>query len=268
MKRYGALLPLLFASAAMAGQIDTLNGDNLIGLNRIESAAEYLPLGVVYGAAGADEAAPAADQFVFTGGLEPGDALYVYDRAGAQYRVFELERTAAGDEWQPRRVVQVAGGQFEAVVGAAAADTALAPGYGAWLYRPGAASRTNQTVLAGGQVRTAKFSVELVAAVDGKAFGRTLIAVPAAPGGKFALNGGAIDWAGAAAGDEIRVPQIDGSQQAICYDGEKWVRRYYVVVNGVKRLRTDNDPTLPAGTAVWYARKAGAGAMAIEWGEP
>lgn len=267
MKLLMAMLGALFAAVAAAVEVDTLNGSNLLGLVRITSDAEYLPIAVACGAVGWGDAAPSADALVLTAGLEPGDSLYVYDRANAQYRVFDLVRNEDGDEWQGRNVVHVSDGQAEEAAGAAAGDTPLAVGYGVWLHRPGAAKRANQTVLVVGQVLTSKVTVELAAAPAGKAFGQTLFGVPATATGDFRLNGGAVDWtaAGAAAGDEIRVPQADGSLATIRFDGTKWTRRYYIVVNGIKRLKTDPDPALTAGTAAWYARKAGGGAMSVTW---
>ena len=61
------------------------------------------------------------------------------------------------------------------------------------------------------------------------------------------------------------MPQADGSLTTIRFDGTKWTRRYYTIVNGIKRLRIDPDPALAAGTAAWYARKAGGGAMSVTW---
>lgn len=267
MKLSMAMLGALFAAVAAAVEVDTLNGSNLLGLVRITSDAEYLPIAVACGAVGWGDAAPSADALVLTAGLKPGDSLYVYDRAKAQYRVFDLVRNEDGDEWQGRNVVHVSDGQAEEVAGAAAGDTPLAVGYGVWLHRPGAATRANQTVLVVGQVLKSKVTVELAAAPAGKAFGQTLFGVPATATGDFHLNGGAVNWAaaGAAAGDEIRVPQADGSLATIRFDGTKWTRRYYIVVNGIKRLRIDPDPALAAGTAAWYARKAGGGAMSVTW---
>ena len=267
MKLSMATLGALFAAVAAAVEVDTLNGSNLLGLVRITSDAEYLPIAVACGAVGWGDAAPSADALVLTAGLAPGDSLYVYDRVNAQYRVFDLVRNEDGDEWRGRNVVHVSDGQAEEVAGAVAGDTPLAVGYGVWLHRPGAAKRANQTVLVVGQVLTSKVTVELAAAPAGKAFGQTLFGVPATAEGDFRLNGGAVDWAaaGAAAGDEIRVPQADGSLATIRFDGAKWTRRYYIVVNGIKRLKTDTDPALTAGTAAWYARKAGGGAMSVTW---
>ena len=267
MKLLMAMLGALFAAGAAAVEVETLNGSNLLGLVRITSDAEYLPIAVACGAVGWGDAAPSADALVLTAGLEPGDSLYVYDRANAQYRVFDLVRNEDGDEWRGRNVVHVSDGQAEEVAGAAAGDTPLAVGYGVWLHRPGAAKRANQTVLVVGQVLTSKVTVELAAAPAGKAFGQTLFGVPATATGDFRLNGGAVNWAvaGAAAGDEIRVPQADGSLATIRFDGAKWTRRYYTIVNGIKRLKTDTDPALAAGTAAWYARKAGGGAMSVTW---
>ena len=267
MKLLMATLGALFAAGAAAVEVETLNGSNLLGLVRITSDAEYLPIAVACGAVGWGDAAPSADALVLTAGLKPGDSLYVYDRANAQYRVFDLVRNEDGDEWQGRNVVHVSDGQAEEAAGAAAGDTPLAVGYGVWLHRPGAAKRANQTVLVVGQVLTSKVTVELAAAPAGKAFGQTLFGVPVPASGDFKLNGGSVDWAAARAakGDEIRVPQADGSQETIRFDGTKWTRRYYVIVNGIKRLKTDTDPSLAAGTAAWYARKAGGGAMSVTW---
>ena len=267
MKLSMAMLGVLFAAVAAAVEVDTLNGSNLLGLVRITSDAEYLPIAVACGAVGWGDAAPSADALVLTAGLAPGDSLYVYDRVNAQYRVFDLVRNEDGDEWRGRNVVHVSDGQAEEVAGAVAGDTPLAVGYGVWLHRPGAAKRANQTVLVVGQVLKSKVTVDLAAAPAGKAFGQTLFGVPATAASDFRLNGGAVDWkaAGAAAGDEIRVPQADGSLATIRFDGTKWTRRYYVIVNGIKRLKTDTDPSLAAGTAAWYARKAGGGAMSVTW---
>ena len=267
MKLLMAMLGALFAAVAAAVEVDTLNGSNLLGLVRITSDAEYLPIAVACGAVGRGDAAPSADALVLTAGLEPGDSLYVYDRVNAQYRVFDRVRNEDGYEWRGRNVVHVSDGQAEEVASAAAGDTPLAVGYGVWLHRPGAAKRANQTVLVVGQVLTSKVTVELAAAPAGKAFGQTLFGVPVPATGDFHLNGGAVNWAaaGAAAGDEIRVPQADGSLATIRFDGTKWTRRYYIVVNGIKRLRIDPDPALAAGTAAWYARKAGGGAMSVTW---
>ena len=267
MKLLIATLGALFAAVAAAVEVETLNGSNLLGLVRITSDAEYLPIAVDCGAVGRGDAPPSADALVLTAGLKPGDSLYVYDRANAQYRVFDLVRNEDGDEWRGRNVVHVNDGQAEEAAGAAAGDTPLAVGYGVWLHRPGAATRANRTVLVVGQVLKSGVTVELAAASAGKAFGQTLFGVPATATGDFLLNGGAVDWvaAGAAAGDEIRVPQTDGSLATIRFNGAKWTRRYYTIVNGIKRLKTDTDPTLAAGTAAWYARKAGCGAMSVTW---
>ena len=267
MKLSMAMLGVLFAAVAAAVEVETLNGSNLLGLVRIASEAEYLPIAVDCGAVGWGDAAPSADALVLTAGLAPGDSLYVYDRVNAQYRVFDLVRNEDGDEWRGRNVVHVSDGQAEEVAGAAAGDTPLAVGYGVWLHRPGAAKRENRTVLVVGQVLKSEVTVELAAAPAGKAFGQTLFGVPATAEGDFRLNGGAVDWkaAGAAAGDEIRVPQADGSLATIRFNGAKWTRRYYTIVNGIKRLQTDNNPALTAGTAAWYARKAGGGAMSVTW---
>ena len=113
MKLSMAMLGALFAAVAAAVEVDTLNGSNLLGLVRITSDAEYLPIAVACGAVGWGDAPPSADALVLTAGLDPGDSLYVYDRVNAQYRVFDLVRNEDGDEWRGRNVVHVSDGQAE-----------------------------------------------------------------------------------------------------------------------------------------------------------
>ena len=110
MKLSMAMLGALFAAVAAAVEVETLNGSNLLGLVRITSDAEYLPIAVACGAVGQGDAAPSADALVLTAGLDPGDSLYVYDRVNAQYRVFDLVRNEDGDEWRGRNVVHVSYG--------------------------------------------------------------------------------------------------------------------------------------------------------------
>lgn len=268
MKTWG-LLAAALGSAGAFGAVadDVFTASNVLGVTRVESAAEYLPLAVEWGAVGASPAAPAADAFVVTSNLLPGDELYVYDRAAGRYRVFTLVRDAAGDAWEAARVVHVGTGGADAAAGEAAADVALARGYGVWLHRPDAAARADKTVSLAGQAGAGDVSITLAAAADGEKFGQTLFGPPAGTSGDFALNGGAIDWSGAVKGDEIRLPQTDGTLQTVEYTGTQWVRKYYEPVNGVLRLRRDTNPVIPHGRAAWYARKAGNAALTVTWSE-
>ena len=52
MKLLMAMLGALFAAVAAAVEVDTLNGSNLLGLVRITSDAEYLPIAVACGTVG------------------------------------------------------------------------------------------------------------------------------------------------------------------------------------------------------------------------
>lgn len=76
MKAWGVLAAALGAVAA-SGAVpdDVFTGANVLGVTRVESAAEYLPLAVAWGAVGASPAAPAADAFVITANLKAGDEL-------------------------------------------------------------------------------------------------------------------------------------------------------------------------------------------------
>ena len=76
MKLLMATLYALFAAVAAAVEVETLNGSNLLGLVRIASDAEYLPIAVDCGAVGRGDAAPSADALVLGAGREPGDPLY------------------------------------------------------------------------------------------------------------------------------------------------------------------------------------------------
>ena len=69
-------------------------------------------------------------------------------------------------------------------------------------------------------------------------------------------------------GDEIRLPQTDGTLQTVEYTGTKWVRKYWErSANGVLRLKRDENPVIPRGQAAWYARKAGYAALTVTWSE-
>ena len=271
MKAWGVLAAALGAVAASGAVADDVfTGANVLGVTRVESAAEYLPLAVAWGAVGASAAAPAADAFVITANLKDGDELYVYDRAAGRYQVFTLVRDAAGDTWAAARVVHVGTGGAEVATGSAAAEVSLARGYGAWLHRPGAAARADKAVYLAGQAESASVSITFAAATGRAKFGQTLFGPPAGAAGDFALNGGAIDWSGAGAvrGDEIRLPQTDGTLQTVEYTGTKWVRKYWErSANGVLRLKRDENPVIPRGQAAWYARKAGNEALTVTWSE-
>ena len=271
MKAWGVLAAALGAVAA-SGAVpdDVFTGANVLGVTRVESAAEYLPLAVAWGAVGASPAAPAADAFVITANLKDGDELYVYDRAAGRYQVFTLVRDAAGDTWAAARVVHVGTGGAEVATGSAAAEVSLARGYGAWLHRPGAAERADKAVYLAGQAESASVSITFAAATDSAKFGQTLFGPPAGAAGDFALNGGTIDWSGAGAvkGDEIRLPQTDGTLQTVEYTGTQWVRKYWErSANGVLRLKRDENPVIPRGQAAWYARKAGNAELTVTWSE-
>ena len=270
MKAWGVLAAALGAVAA-SGAVpdDVFTGANVLGVTRVESAAEYLPLAVAWGAVGASPAAPAADAFVITANLDDGDELYVYDRAAGRYHVFTLVRDAAGDtSWVAARVVHVGTGGAEVATGSAAAEVSLARGYGAWLHRPGAAARADKAVYLAGQAESASVSITFAAATGSAKFGQTLFGPPAGAAGDFALNGGTIDWSGAVKGDEIRLPQTDGTLQTVEYTGTQWVRKYWETsANGVLRLKRDENPVIPRGQAAWYARKAGNAALTVTWSE-
>ena len=270
MKAWGVLAAALGAVAASGAVADDVfTGANVLGVTRVESAAEYLPLAVAWGAVGASAAAPAADAFVITANLKDGDELYVYDRAAGRYQVFTLVRDAAGDNtWAAARVVHVGTGGAEVATGSAAEEVSLARGYGAWLHRPGAAERADKAVYLAGQAESASVSITFAAATGNAKFGQTLFGPPAGAAGDFALNGGAIDWSGAVKGDEIRLPQTDGTLQTVEYTGTKWVRKYWErSANGVLRLKRDENPVIPRGQAAWYARKAGNAALTVTWSE-
>ena len=270
MKAWGVLAAALGAVAA-SGAVpdDVFTGANVLGVTRVESAAEYLPLAVAWGAVGASPAAPAADAFVITANLKDGDELYVYDRAAGRYQVFTLVRDAAGDtSWAAARVVHVGTGGAEVATGSAAAEeVSLARGYGAWLHRPGAAAREDKAVYLAGQAESEPVSITFAEATGNAKFGQTLFGPPAGAAGDFALNGGAINWSGAVKGDEIRLPQPDGTLQTVEYTGTQWVRKYWERVNGGLRLKRDENPVMPRGQAAWYARKAGNAELTVTWSE-
>ena len=119
-----------------------------------------------------------------------------------------------------------------------------------------------------GQAESEPVSITFAEATGNAKFGQTLFGPPAGAAGDFALNGGAINWSGAVKGDEIRLPQTDGTLQTVEYTGTKWVRKYWErSANGVLRLKRDESPVIPRGQAAWYARKAGNAALTVTWSE-
>ena len=264
--RRAAIIVFAAILASFAGfaatEYDVMIPSNTLGVVKVTSEAEYLPLAIGYGAVSAGSDAEArADGLIMTSNLVAGDELFVYDHESGKYDVFGLEKAEDGTAtWKSRKVVEISNGGVTVEEGTAAADTVLAPGYGCWLHRPGVASRNDKTVTITGQVFTGKITIKMAAASGNKAFGQTLIGPPVPLSGDFHLNGGAINWTKtkAAKGDEIRIAQNDGAYQTAEYDGSKWIRYYYVKVGPIKRKKTDTDPVIPAGQAAWYARKAGA----------
>ena len=269
--RRAAIIGFAAILASFAGfaatEYDVMVPSNTLGVVKVTSAAEYLPLAIGYGAVSAGSDAEArADGLIMTSNLVAGDELFVYDHESGKYDVFGLEKAEDGTAtWKSRRVVVISNGGVTVEEGTAAADTVLAPGYGCWLHRPGVASRNDKTVTIIGQVFTGKITIKIAAASGTKAFGQTLIGPPVPLSGDFHLNGGAINWTKKAAiGDEIRIAQNDGAYQTAEYNGSQWIRYYYVKVGPIKRKKTDTDPVIPAGQAAWYARKAGNASFEIE----
>lgn len=251
-----------------ASTYDALGHVNTLGLTCITNSANYLPLAVAWGGIAVHaDVAPTVDQLVVTSTLEVGDELLVYNRVEGRYDVFELTAVTNGPAvWTPRQVVNVRSGAASILTTAnSAAETQMARGYGCWLHRPGAATRANQAVYLIGQVGVGSLEVTIAAGGE-TTFGQTLIGPPLPT--DCALNNGPVDWAqaGAVAGDEIRLPQVDGSLQTVRFNGTQWTRSYYEKVNGINRLRRDTNPVIPAGQAAWYARKSGQPSFTITWG--
>ena len=268
--RRAAIIVFAAILASFAGfaatEYDVMIPSNTLGVVKVTSAAEYLPLAIGYGAVSAGSDAEArADGLIMTSNLVAGDELFVYDHESGKYDVFGLEKAEDGTAtWKSRKVVEISNGGVTVEEGTAAADTVLAPGYGCWLHRPGVASRDDKTVTIIGQVFTGKITVTIAAASGTKAFGQTLIGPPVPSTGDFHLNGGSIDWTGAVKGDEIRLAKEDGTYETVKYTGSKWIRYYYAEVSGLNTLYKDYNPVIPAGQAAWYARKAGNPSFNIE----
>lgn len=259
---FSAILAMTLAFAAVASSdYDVMLASNTLGVTKVTSAAEYLPLAITYGAVSAGTDTPSkADSLVMTSNLEAGDELFVYDHENGKYDVFELEKAEDGStSWKARNVITIGTSGVTTETGTAAEEKELAPGYACWLHRPNIASRDDKTVTLAGQVFTGKITVTIAAASGTKAFGQTLIGPPVPSTGDFHLNGGSIDWTGAVKGDEIRLAKEDGTYETVKYTGTqwKWIRYYYENDGGLSRLKKDTDPVIPAGQAAWYARKAG-----------
>lgn len=264
---FSAILAMTLAFAAVASSdYDVMLASNTLGVTKVTSAAEYLPLAITYGAVSAGIDTPSkADGLVMTSNLEAGDELFVYDHENGKYDVFELEKAEDGTaSWKARNVITIGTSGVTTETGTAAEEKVLAPGYACWLHRPNIASRNDKTVTLAGQVFKGKITVTIAAASGTKAFGQTLIGPPVPSTGDFHLNGGSINWRNAVKGDEIRLAKEDGTYETVKYTGKQWIRYYYKNDGGLSTLEKDFNPVIPAGQAAWYARKAGNPSFNIE----
>ena len=119
---FSAILAMTLVFAEATPDYDVMLASNTLGVTKVTSAAEYLPLAITYGAVSAGTDAPSkADGLVMTSNLEAGDELFVYDHENGKYDVFELEKAEDGTAtWKSRRVVVISNGGVTVEDGAAA----------------------------------------------------------------------------------------------------------------------------------------------------
>lgn len=237
----------VWAGASASAATATVTGQNVIGLTTIKGDSRtYLPLAAAYTGTGATELTVA--NIVQTATLAKGDELYAYDPDRKQYDVYTLE---ADGTWTIVKTVEVSASGTAETTSPVAAERVIARGRGFWLVRNADASRANPVRLVG-EVPAAAATVEIPAAVDGKA-SATLIGVPS----DWALNDDPDFWTGKAVRkDKIRVLNDDGEAwREIVYDGTKWIEGVQKRdEDGTVTFEKNEKPVLKGGYAVWYMR--------------
>jgi len=243
---------------------------NVVGVTKIESAAEYLPLVVQYGKVGVYANAPINNSclvtnLVFTGNLREGDMLYAYDHAKKAYRAFSL-----GEDKKWAAVSVYSAAMTNATDSLVAKenvniDVTQSWGYGFWLHRPdiGVGDRTDTRVYLAGQVPVGAIKVNVAPSIkDGNTttVGKTLMGNP----GNVAWS---ISDINSAINDAKGTPVAFDTIQ---FDTNPATIFQYSVNSKTKegswkkKIGNLNSDAIPAGRSFWYQRaKAGTEALQI-----
>jgi len=240
--------PVLFAET----NAQHLSIPNVIGVHKVTSSLEYLPLAVCYGETAVAANLPTnvaqhATNLVFTANLVAGDRLFVYDHVRKGYVTYLLDASKC---WQPDTVYAADKSNKGKDLKPNATQT-QAWGYGFWLYRKDAASRSDKAVYLAGQVPVGEVSVTLAATAtegDKTTFGKTLVGNPL--GAAWNLNDATVmDWSKVAmANDHIQL------------NNDKATVFYWMVNRKTRKTEWTNvsagggDAVIPAGASFWYVR--------------
>ena len=235
-----ALVVLLGLTVGSVRAADVLQIDstNMVGMTCFNSSLAELPIGVVYGDYATTNVEMSVTNLLWTGNLQTGDMLHIYDYEQNCYRSLML----AGSSWV---AVAVDGGGAKIDVD----KDVFKYGRGAWLVRPDITTREDKNVYTFGQVPVGQITVKIEPGT-GTFATSTLISSPISE--PLDLNGGAIDWSAVALkGDVLRVPQEDGTMNGYSWNVSQ--KKWYVISGG--KIVTE-DLVVPRGKGFWYSRAA------------
>lgn len=240
MMKKNALLAVaaLMAGSAFAEGALQIDSTNTVGMTCFSSSLEELPIGVIYGDYATTNLEMSVTNLLWTGNLEVGDELWIYDHAQGKYISMWFN---SDEEWE---AVSVDGGTKIDVE-----KDVFKYGRGVWLRRPNLADRADKNVYAFGQVPVGEIQVTVAPGTGTKATS-TLISLPISE--PLDLNGGVIDWSAVALkGDVLRVPQEDGTMNGYSWNVSQ--KKWYVISGG--KIVTEGL-IVPRGKGFWYSRAA------------
>lgn len=252
MKKYTVLSVMALTCLSM--QAAELDGVRYAGYASKSVPGGYAILAVPF--SGFDTAAFVStnlslDSLISTNGLAVGDRLLAFDESTKNYYYYEL----TGSGWDPLDVTDVLPDSTNRVVNAPPLSTITkAQGYAFWLKTQSATTAYLQ-----GIVNTNAAGVSVSAATSFTLVGN---AMPAALDLNNADFKAANTWFTAGppgVGDEIHVVNGTGYTKNVFFSGN-WKLVEQTPSNTVF---TADSATIPAGSGVWYLRRAGASATLV-----
>lgn len=229
---------LVLACCVRAADTLQLDSTNMVGMTCFTSGLADLPIGVTYGNYATTNVEMSVTNLIWTGNLEIGDRLYIYDYGVGAYKSM---RVIAGGKWKADNVD--AGEKIDLD------KECFKFGRGAWLCRYNLADREDKNVYTFGQVPVGRITVAIQPGTGTKATA-TLIASPISE--PFDVNGGVIDWSAITLkGDTLRVPKEDGTMQTYSWSTAK---KQWYVLSGTTLVT--EGLVVPRGRGFWYSRAA------------
>lgn len=216
---------ILFSTVLAAAVANADIISNGIGVLSVADASKnYLLVAVPWNDFGTGSSAVKVDTLVNPDTLAIGDKLYIAN--GAVYDVYEVN---SNYKWAPATQATInANGTISNGSVQSVADKTVSRGDAIWLYRQNPSNNINLV----GQIATGTASVALVA-------GWNLVASPVAAELDITTISNVEN------GDEIRISNNSGTEKRWTRSGGSWTRK----------VGSDDDTTVPAGTGFWYKSK-------------